>query len=135
MNLVQYFAYSTGIDDSFQASLKSAGKLVAELGVVTATAASSPSVLQDWPFQLLPSARAEGKETPSLPQELGHQLVCPYGEERHETHIDLSVSLLLSVWEEMPHLPSSVLLLCKGETLFPATQPMHTWSREKKEEK
>lgn len=83
MNLVQCFADSTGIDYSFQASLASAGKLVAELGVVTATARSGPSVLQDWPFQLLPSAGAEGKETPSLPQELSHQLVCPCGEERH----------------------------------------------------
>lgn len=57
----------------------------AELGVITA--ARGASVLQDWPFQLLPRAGAEKKETPSLPQELGHQLVCPYGEERHEIPI------------------------------------------------
>lgn len=48
------------------------------------------------------------------------------------THIDLSISLPLSVWEEMPHLPSSVLL-CEGETLFPATRPMHIQISEKKE--
>lgn len=93
---VQYFANSTGIDDSFQASLKSAGKLVAELGIVTTMAARGPSVLEDWPFQLLPSAGAEGKETPSLPQELGHQLVCPYGEEMHKTPI--LTSQFLSYW-------------------------------------
>lgn len=45
-------------------------KLVSELGVVTVTAVSGPSVPQDWPFQLLPSAGAEGKETPSLPKSL-----------------------------------------------------------------
>lgn len=64
-------------------ALKSSGMPVAELGVITA--ASGASLLQGWPFQLLPRAGAEGKETPSLPQELGHQFVCPYGEERHET--------------------------------------------------
>lgn len=58
---------------------------MAELGVITA--ASGASVLQEWPFQLLPRAGAEEKETLSLPQELGHQLVCLYGEERQETPI------------------------------------------------
>lgn len=52
-------------------------------------------------------------------------------------HTDLSVSLLLSMGEEMPQLPSFVLLLCKGERVFPATHPvewiiLHIQSSEKK---
>jgi len=81
----QYFADRRDIDDSIWASLKSAGKLVADLGMVAAMATSGPSVLKEQPFQLLPSAGAEGKESLSLPQEPGHLLVCPYGEGRHET--------------------------------------------------
>lgn len=56
-----------------------------------------------------------------------------WGRKAWNTHIDLSISLPLSVWEEMPHLPPSVLLLCEGEALFPATCPMHIQISEKKE--
>lgn len=52
---------------------------MAELDVVTATAASGPSVVQDWPFQLLPSAGAEGKEISSLPKSFGTNLFALMG--------------------------------------------------------
>lgn len=72
MNLVHSFASNTAVDASFQATPKSDGKLEAELGVV---------MVRKWsvcPAGLaLPSAGAEGKETPSLTQELGHYLVLP----------------------------------------------------------
>lgn len=48
---------------------------MAELGVTTA--ASGASVLQDWPFQLLPRAGAKGKETPSLPKNLATNFFAP----------------------------------------------------------
>lgn len=39
-------------------------------------------------------------------------------------HTDLSISLLLSMGEEMPSCLKEMLLLCKGETLLPATHPV-----------
>lgn len=75
-----------------------------------------PAPSQGW-------GRGEGSTL--SPRELGHQLLCPYGKERHETAIlNLSDSLLLSPGEKMPQLPSFVLLLSVRETVFPATHPV-----------
>lgn len=112
--MVQYFANSTGIDDA----VFRLGKLGAELGIV---AASGLSVLQTSSSRSFPVLRQRGNK----PQELGHQHDCPYGEERKGCNlcIGLSVSPLLTLWEEIPYLPRASLLHCKERTGFLATSP------------
>lgn len=119
---VQCFGNSTGTDHSFQElwnhleclwlSWMSLQQQVVHLFCRTGPSSSFPGLGQ------------RGRKHPLFPRIWPPTSLPLWQRKTWIPHTDLSVSLLLSMGEEMPQLPSYVLLLSMEETLFPATRPV-----------